>query len=1133
MMNRGDTRFDSVANPGGAVMKTSNTFPPGCIVKLSDAQLQFNTPPDGVGRAQTNYKKVCSTPNQTFPALSNYTDASGTGRLCSRTRRPCNANPGSGQGCRENIVSEIPYATYYWTEEPCRVQAQVHIDGRVALVHPGSMGIDAMASRMQPNSENWFRVDWLNGLYPAASKGCASSCTVHARSGGDTCLCDTQILTAAPFTDTSVVPTQAQIEQALFIGAAPPEHFAGSTTVYSECTSAACAAASPDVKVYTVGTPSSPVFDMDTIFEIVVNRTALNASGSRVRRLINKVSRVSLAAGVYSFRNPPQFMTLFDGTQRDAQYETDALLEHLFYHPNVGPFLAIRIIQHLVSSNPSPRYVTAAVTAFRTGVHGGRTYSGAYGDIGAMTAAIVLDREARSLVLTADPTHGHIREPMVKLLHLMRAMEYLPNGKPLGVELITNLVKRIGQAPYRAPSVFNFYQPEYVPFGPMQHIGLVAPEAQLGVLPYLLGFYDGVSSMLFDGLSSCEGGFFQTSCNTAVHPYPSAWANKDYAQSNAGYLAWTPSDASTSASVVAELDVLFTAGRLDEHAKAVITDEFEHAVARSSCPNDRSAELCGRLTSGQELAAGDSLTNSLGETLCFTYDGVARHIGANGKELFSTAVYTRGRGVRFTYDDVSSETGLTYVRHEGTGFYWRSSNWNMGNQRAFHSFLSGPCKVHDEAAYERFALYSGRTDGFDQTEITCLAADTCAMPAPATPSATYVAERARTDAAYAVRMAANLLSASAAFSTDTDPLTRATLSPPYVPRQTQHRPYKALVVLFLRGGADTFNLLVPKDNCDSRQVQAQYQAARGDVALNDNQLLEIDVPAGTQPCDKFGIHYKMPTLRQLYVDNEAAIIANAGCLMRPTTKEEYLEGSSINPPQLFAHNTQQKSAETLEPQNAFADGVVGRLLKALDDQAIAAGEPPLKTISFSVTPNKAIFAGAYAEPVILDDVIGMLTFDGSATALKAENTDPITGEKARTISAIYNITGHETGSVFAHTHNSAVRQSFIDSASISGNLEAITLTSAWPTNGIANQLKQVATVIAARNALEAERAVFLVEVPHLHCSMPLCPPEALPTAPFLPQPSTRYSCLPIAESSHLSSTSSPLTARRLRWASGR
>jgi len=136
-------------------------------------------------------------------------------------------------------------------------------------------------------------------------------------------------------------------------------------------------------------------------------------------------------------------MSFTEPTQRDAEHETEAVLDHFFFHSNTAPFVVVRLIQRLVLSNPSPRYVRAAVDAFRTGTYDGKTYSGTYGDLGATIAAILLDREARSPVLDADPTHGKLREPLLKVIHVLRSMEFQSKK---GQEInIANARQKIGQ----------------------------------------------------------------------------------------------------------------------------------------------------------------------------------------------------------------------------------------------------------------------------------------------------------------------------------------------------------------------------------------------------------------------------------------------------------------------------------------------------------------------------------------------------------------------------------------------------------------------------------------------------------------------------------------------------------------
>ncbi len=1049
---------------------TSNANRPrGCIVYLKTGQVMYNTHATGGG--SNSYKLVCSTD---MAGATNYSSIGGSGMLCPHKRTACQRNPDPGRGCRANTVSETVYGTYWWSEEPCRLQVQVHPDGRVARVDPGSAGRDEKARRLQPNSENWFRVRWNGGAYPAVASGCADSCAVHHRSSGDTCLCDVSTATVAVFTDASSVPSKAQVEQLLLIGAPQPEHF--DDGAYVECQTNACASVSPAVRVWTRGSANAPLFDERAIFSIVVNQTD-GGTGRRLH-LANKASTVTLAHGgdpaAYSYRNPPHFMTLFDATQRDAIYETDALLDHLFFHQNVGAFVGYRLIQHLITSNPSPRYMHQAVRAFQTGSYGGRTYSGSYGDLGAMVAAIMLDREARSLVLHSDPTHGHMREPLEKLLHLMRALEARPNANR-AIEFEQNLVQAIGQGVYRAPSVFNFYQPEFAP-STVAQIGLVAPEAQLGALPFVIGLIDGANAMILDGFSSCEGGLFSALCHGTLVPYPAEWNSAGFAVSSDGFLTWSPADATSAAAVVDELDLLLTGGRLDNHARAIMFEEYEWVRSRSMCPNDRSAELCGRLTPGQTLAAGDRLINADGEELCFSYDGVARHIFANGTEAFSTAPFSRERGSEFEYRDA----GFTRIRQiEGTSYtsLWKSDDFFVGSNRAFHSFLSGTCELHDQRTYEMMIRYRYNTGGSAPSMITCSATNTCVLPPPPPPSAEYVAVRARTDAAYAARIIQTLFVSSAAFAVTNEPRTSATLAPSPPIIASFGRPYKALVLFFMRGGADTFNLIVPTSGCDDRQLQQQYADTRGAVALTST--LEIDV--ADQPCSGFGVHPEMSTLQTLYNDGDLSFTANVGSLVHPTTKAEYTEASVQLPPQLFAHNTQQRGAESLIPQEAFGDGIVGRIVRVLEEQALAEGSAPLKTAAYAITPNTFMFRGMPTDAVILSEADGMLTYEGSHNAKNAG--DP--RERNRTLTALRRIVSNEVGSIYAQAHNAITRTSLADSEAISGILAGVSLSQDWasaisraPTSsdGLTRQLEQVSRVIAQRAAFDAERDIFLVEM---------------------------------------------------------
>ena len=152
----------------------------------------------------------------------------------------------------------------------------------------------------------------------------------------------------------------------------------------------------------------------------------------------------------------------------------------------------------------SPRYVQVAVAAFRTGVYAGLTYSGKYGDLQATIAALLLDREGRSTTLDAAPTHGQMREPWIKLMHALRSLEFqFRDGRELDLTLTEEL---IGQRPHAAPSVFNFYNFDFTPDGPIKQAGLVAPEGELFQGPFSLNLQNGLNSLVETGMSDCKGG---------------------------------------------------------------------------------------------------------------------------------------------------------------------------------------------------------------------------------------------------------------------------------------------------------------------------------------------------------------------------------------------------------------------------------------------------------------------------------------------------------------------------------------------------------------------------------------------------------------------------------------------------
>jgi uncharacterized protein (DUF1800 family) len=166
-----------------------------------------------------------------------------------------------------------------------------------------------------------------------------------------------------------------------------------------------------------------------------------------------------------------------------GEQDLSGALDNIFNHPNVGPFMAIRLIQRLTTSNPSPAYVQRVAEVFND------NGSGVRGDLGAVVRAILLDSEARpSNPMDMD---GKLKEPLLRLTQLYRAYDATSanGGYQLGGAYII-----LGQGPLQAPHVFNFFSPFFAPPGEIRDAGLVAPELEIAT-EYLNTFF--TNYMLF------------------------------------------------------------------------------------------------------------------------------------------------------------------------------------------------------------------------------------------------------------------------------------------------------------------------------------------------------------------------------------------------------------------------------------------------------------------------------------------------------------------------------------------------------------------------------------------------------------------------------------------------------------
>lgn len=185
-------------------------------------------------------------------------------------------------------------------------------------------------------------------------------------------------------------------------------------------------------------------------------------------------------------------------------------LDNLFQHPNVGPFISRLLIQRLVTSNPSPGYISRVATAFNNNGQGVR------GDFKAVVKAILLDPEARDCNNIYDPHFGMLKEPLVRYVQTAKAF----NARSESGEFrntTTSFLAATGQRALASPSVFNFFQPNYQPLGPIEEAGLVAPEFQIVNSLTALSYANQVHDWTLDDILFDNGRIYTSESNASLN----------------------------------------------------------------------------------------------------------------------------------------------------------------------------------------------------------------------------------------------------------------------------------------------------------------------------------------------------------------------------------------------------------------------------------------------------------------------------------------------------------------------------------------------------------------------------------------------------------------------------------------
>ncbi|MEO8352360.1 MAG: DUF1800 family protein [Chthoniobacteraceae bacterium] len=249
----------------------------------------------------------------------------------------------------------------------------------------------------------------------------------------------------------------------------------------------------------------------------------------------------------------------------DGPQEMKLALDTLFKHPNVGPFIALRLIQRFVTSNPSRGYVYRVASAFNNNGRGVR------GDLGATLKAVLLDPEARNPVFAETDSYGKLREPLLRVSAILRGLEAQPpvEGDP---RFFLNLSSAMSyQAPLQSPTVFNFFQPGFVQPGQIAKAGLLSPEFQITTETSVINLTNLMNTIIFNGLSTREGASVKLNLDSYIALLQREESPPEVNQEE----------------VIQSLDELFLGGRMSPALKQSIREAFAALPANFGTSDDR------------------------------------------------------------------------------------------------------------------------------------------------------------------------------------------------------------------------------------------------------------------------------------------------------------------------------------------------------------------------------------------------------------------------------------------------------------------------------------------------------------------------------------------------------------------
>lgn len=283
--------------------------------------------------------------------------------------------------------------------------------------------------------------------------------------------------------------------------------------------------------------------------------------------------------------------------------------------------------------------------------------------------------------------------------------------------------------------------------------------------------------------------------------------------------------------------------------------------------------------------------------------------------------------------------------------------------------------------------------------------------------------------------------------------------------------YKALVCVFLHGGNDAFNMLIPRSDAE----YGVYARSRRNMAIEQAALLPIE-PLTSDGVD-YGLHPSMPGIASLFDAGRAAFVNNVGPLVEPTSKQQFLDQSVVLPPQLFSHNDQQDQWHSLKGAADSKSGWAGRIADLIRDRV--AGQQLATNVSLH---GRSLFQSADETVAYVMGANGAVPFTGFASPEALD--DPNLTPEQRALIELFIEQRNAFERVIEKPYDTVYERGFADVQRralaaidrVSAALEqAPTFNTAFPDTELGNQLHTVAQLVAVRDELQMERQIFLVE----------------------------------------------------------